>query len=433
MRHQINEDSLLTCVQGEPLACLNQWRREQGGEDGLLLVDFSFQQWWLDVVEPVQLTALYCLENDQVKVVVTDLALRSVGLGPVEQFELWAQEHSFYVVAPGDPLPLLPTYIPKPWGQEIWFTGVEERGVCCFGDSNKNVPIPWLQAVMPGEPVGQASAPLVLLKILDPSEQEVTGDLYFELHQDKREVYVVTWVDSTAWPDGQGAIRYGFDQQRLQACADEQLFRQQYLAAVQDYEQVRREIDALPQGSTVDSGLLQREESLRQAMNDFTNMRPLSVGDVVVVPLLTPHSLQHGVRTIEFQTPVYERQILSFTQKVLTQDHWDTEQAVAQMTLLPPPDQPFETLSTGDNALVERIVDFPDFEVRRVRIEAGESFQLEVSDSYALIMVVQGKVALGGLILAAEEAALLPPGWEQQPVPVQPAQPLVFLLAFPRI
>ena len=31
------------------------------------------------------------------------------------------------------PIPLQPIAIPKPWGQEIWYTGIEQRGVAEVG------------------------------------------------------------------------------------------------------------------------------------------------------------------------------------------------------------------------------------------------------------------------------------------------------------
>jgi hypothetical protein len=165
---------------------------------------------------------------------------------------------------------------------------------------------------------------LTLLKILDPSSTPVLGDLYFELHEEKREVYVVTHIDREAWPDGVGYIRYGFAPERVGQFANEAEFRSAYLAAVQAYESVRRALDSLPEGAEPDRELLALEPVLREGMNSFTGLRALRVGDVVEVPLLVPHALLHGVRTVEFQTPTYERKILSFAQKVLTQDHWDT-------------------------------------------------------------------------------------------------------------
>ena len=71
-------------------------------------------------------------------------------------------------------------------------------------------------------------------------------------------------------------------------------------------------------------------------MDGFTSIKELRLGDVIKVPTWTPHSPQHGIRVIEFQTPTYERYIISFEQRVLTQEHWDSEHAIAHMTLDPP-------------------------------------------------------------------------------------------------
>jgi hypothetical protein len=97
-------------------------------------------------------------------------------------------------------------------------------------------------------------------------------------------------------------------------------------------------------------------------MDDFTWLKPVSVGDVVQVPRLLPHALQHGVRVVEFQTPVYERKILSFGQRVLTQGHWDTEEAVDQMLLRPPAEKSTEILLREEQGQVERVADAPGFE-----------------------------------------------------------------------
>jgi len=195
---------------------------------------------------------------------------------------------------------------------------------------------------------------------------------------------------------------------------------------------VRRALDEMPAGEAPDPAQLALERQLREAMDSFTHMRPLRVGDVVVVPLLLPHALQHGVRTIEFQTPVYERKILSFAQKVLTQDHWDTREAVPQALLCPPDEQPFACLRQEHGVLVERIVDFPDFEVRRVRLEGGASIALEPIPDYALVMVTEGELALDSGTYGAEQALLLPRGYRGRLIPANPAQSLVLLLAIPR-
>jgi hypothetical protein len=364
---------------------------------------------------------------------VTDQQL-SVG-GGEDAGSLFAQAQvcsGAVVFRPNQPLPLEPLSIPKPWGQEIWFTGIEERGVCHFADGDSRTPIPWLQAVVPDATLGSPGTPPVLLKILDPSSEPVTGDLYFELHDEKREVYVVTHVDPQAWPDGVGAIRYGFNPARVDAAGGPAAFRAVYLAAVQDYERVRREIDSLPAGSETPPGLAAEERRLRSEMDAYTALMPLQVGDVVRVPLLLPHSLQHGVRTVEFQTPVYERQILSFAQKVLTQDHWDTADAVQRMTLVAPPPEPLELLVDKPGVRVERIVDFEDFEVSRATLGDANAWTPPTAGSYALVMVISGALSLPGLTLEREQAALLPAGSALQLAPADEGAETVVLVASPR-
>jgi hypothetical protein len=416
----------------DPRDCYARWYQQHGGADGLLLVEFDLEQYWLPEPGRRHLTAAYLREGGRLRIAVTDSTLQLDQRSGAEQFEEWLEALKLCAVSPDQPMFLSPRYIPKPWGQEIWFTGVEQRGVCGFGAPGAETPIPWLQAALPDEAAGSPGEPLVLLKILDPATEPVTGDLYFELHEEKREVYVVTRVDPRAWPDGVGYIRYGFDPGKVAEAGSEQLFREIYLAAVERYEAVRRELDALPQDAPVDADLEQLERELRAGMEAFTHMRPLSVGDVVVVPLLLPHSLQHGVRTVEFQTPVYERQILSFAQKVLTQDHWDTAHAVSLMQLLPPEPEPFLQLHSAPGVTVEQIVDFPDFEVRRVQVAAGEELQLPPLEHYGVLMVVDGELALAGGCAGPEQALLLPREWAGRVGPREGSGALVFLLALPR-
>ena len=425
--------SAVTRTRGEPLACYRNWRPAlAAGAEALLLVDFELQQYWLPGAPPQSLTALYCVSAGRLQVAVTDRALTTGEHSPLAQFDTWTQQYQLVRAAPGEPLELLPTHIAKPWGREIWYTGVEQRGVCDFASPGGRTPIPWLQAVLPEAAAGAAGQPLVLLKILDPASQPVTGDLYFELHETKREVYVVTRVDQSAWPDGVGYIRYGFDPAQVAAAGSEQDFRRAYLAAAEAYEQVRRALDDLPEGEPVNPAQEALERQRRETMNSFTQLRPLRAGDVVVVPPLLPHALQHGVRIVEFQTPVYERKILSFAQQVLTQDHWDTREAMARALLCPPREEAFECLHQESGVLVERIVDFPDFEVRRVRLERGAALELASEADYALVMITGGELALAGGTYGAEQALFLPRGYRVELTPANPAQPLVLLLATPR-
>ena len=50
-------------------------------------------------------------------------------------------------------------------------------------------------------------------------------------------------------------------------------------------------------------GLAAKEAAARSACLTFTDERALEVGDVIRVPTWVPHSLQQGVRVVEFQTP----------------------------------------------------------------------------------------------------------------------------------
>lgn len=310
------------------------------------------------------------------------------------------------------PLALEPVYIPKPWGQEIWYTGIEARGQSRVRAQGFSTPLPWVLQLMPETLVEAESNKLILLKILDPLADEIYGDLYFEMHAHKQEVYIVTAIDRSAWPTGEGAIRLGFNPQKRASYADDNGFKQAYLNAVNDYRKVRQAIDErldqqriahqMDLFTPVDAQTLQMwqsllpaelrsaERELRQAMESFTAMYPLRVGDVVKVPCRVPHALQHGVRTIEFQTPVYERQILSFAQKVLTQTEWDTEAAMNQVIIDTPAQPALTRLNDSACLCVEQVVEFDDFDVKRVRLSAEQAFTLAATNRYSLLLLISG-------------------------------------------
>ncbi|MEM9620338.1 MAG: hypothetical protein AAF993_01730 [Pseudomonadota bacterium] len=301
---------------------------------------------------------------------------------------------------PTCPAKLEPVFISKPWGREIWYTGMEARGESRVHTGGQQIPIShYLHKV-------QGNTDVLLLKVLDPAPQTVTGDLYFEVHEEKREVYIVTHVDAHAWPAGQGAIRFGMNQAKRQQFADDQAFRGAYLGAVQNYAAIRQQIDH--HGKTIPAA---EEQQARAAMEAFTQMRALSVGDVVRVPTWTPHALQHGVRVVEFQTPTYERYIISFAQKVVTQDHWDSAHAIAHMHLDAPAAEQFEQVGPG----IERIASFADFNVWRADLSAcGGELTLPKQLPYAVCMSLAQSIQICGqeptnpLELAAEEACFVP-------------------------
>lgn len=339
------------------------------------------------------------------------------------------------------PLPLETVTIAKPWGAEIWYTGIEKRGVCTV----QHTPLPWLIDAMGASSLGEARAPL-LLKILDPLPDAVYGDLYFEMHDKKTEVYVVTNIDKNAWPEGTGAIRFGFD-----VGDDRAAFEAAYLATAEEYQSVRRQIDkhfddareaagialaevVLPAQveawkANVPSALDEREQALREKLDGFSVLQPIGVGDVVQVPPFTPHSLQHGVRVVEFQTPHYERYILSFAQKVLTQDHWDTREALARVNWDASFEPDIQMVDESADCLVERVADFEDFEVLRVRLQADAQFELALP-TYAIVMTVSGGCEVSAIMLEAEQACLLPASLGN--ATLYAALPSLVLIARPR-
>jgi hypothetical protein len=422
----------------------------------LLIVDFDLAQYWLEDQPAVALSALYHLRriDGAVQVDTAVMPRAECTLPKSGAISAWLDAAAVPRFALERAVVLASVAIPKPWGQEIWYTGIERRGVAEVRAGQHRVPLPWLLAIAPRRLCANAERNLILLKILDPLPDAVFGDLYFELHRQKQEVYVVTEVDRSAWPDGVGGIRFGFNAELRRSYADDQAFLRAYVTAVHNYRLVRREIDALldqvrlreqvglndPVAAdtlrrwlqSVPAELQQSERERRIAMENFTGLLPLRVGDVVKVPCWVPHALQHGVRTVEFQTPVYERLILSFAQKVLTQVDWDTQAAAELLQLDPPAPAPWQVTDRGEGWVEERIVEFDDFEVRRVTLQPGAGRRLAAPDQYALCMVIGGALVLDGESLEADQAVLLPGSWRGGLVENTAAVPRLFLLAYPR-
>ena len=418
-----------------PEAALDLWLVEANEMDQVLAVEYDYSQYYLPGAPCIRLLAVFCQIGGQLYFSVAESCqslhsqLQDIYIS-LEEFRAFAQLNSFPVLSLGGPLLLQTVSIDKPWGQEIWYTGIEERGVSQVTDGFASAPLSWVLSVAPKRLTANHEQQINLLKILDPRPEEVYGDLYFELHEEKREVYVVTHIDRDAWPDGVGAIRFGFNPECRAEYLTDDAFKTAYQSSVQHYEVVRREIDSLLDSCRQSEGvgldapvsaevvkswmsqlpetLRQQEANLREQMNRFSALLPLRVGDVVQVPLLTPHSLQHGVRTVEFQTPVYERMILSFAQKVLTQRHWDTEKAITMMSLEAPSLPALAPLETDTDYKLEEVVSFDDFRVLRLTLSPSARYLLPQTQRYGLLLVVDAEVDCHGITLAEEAAVLLP-------------------------
>lgn len=431
-----------------PETIINEQRQQLLASSELSLVFavmFDFDQYYLAVPSSIGLIAIVHLRKGSGCVPISaaifrsDSALRHAisclenDLAALQQFA-WERRQPWLNLSA--PLILDPVKIPKPWGQEIWYTGIEARGQSNILAQGLTVPLPWVLALMPVYLAAGMADKITLLKTLDPVADEVYGDLYFELHEQKQEVYIVTHIDSRAWPGDVGAIQLGFCAEKYQQFEAGEDFKAAYLAAVKDYEKIRREIDSLLDGSRIAAGieltvpihadtlrrwcqhvpelLMSQERQARAKMNSFVARYPLRLGDVVKVPCYVPHALQHGVRTVEFQTPVYERKILSFAQKVLTQNNWDTQAALEIAQLQTPAQQPLRLLFEDQGVRVEEVVQFADFRVIRIHLDACRQYQLVAEGSYALVMpigslctIVQGDHEE---TVEAEVAAFIPQG-----------------------
>jgi hypothetical protein len=386
---------------------------------------FDLHETWIGPERRTALTAVFLVAPDAIQGFVTDRPLDSPEPG---HFAATAKRCRAAIFRLEEALRLAPIAVAKPWGIEHWYTGIETRGVSLVTDGRHTTPLSWVLASAPRHLCGDA--PIALLKVLEPAPNPVLGDLYFELHESKEEFYVVTHVDRRAWPSGRGAIRLGMDAALRATYRDDKRFRTDYVAAVAQYEEVRRAIDRLLDDKRIAAGyaldapvpvdtmqrwldeieprLTEEERKRRRAMDAFTHLRALGEGDIVQLPRLLPHALQHGVRVIELQTPTYERRIVSFAQKVLTQDHWDTRAAVDAMRLDNPPPTPPRVLIREPDCIVERIVEFDDFAARRITLAPSARLTIAKDLRYALCVGVVGEVTLGDATLGTEDACLVP-------------------------
>ena len=382
----------------------------------LLVHPYNLKTTWRAQIENLALTAVFLLSHQQGNLTIlgfvtdkfTDIDTRANN--PRQYFYACAIKYDVPVFNLTAPVPLNTVCVPKPWGQEIWYSGMEERGESGVSSNDLNMqdhsavaPLSWYLS-MAGDFTHKSLQPM-LLKILDPSPEPIKGDLYFELHEQKHEVYVVTHIDTEAWPSGIGGIRLGMNPEVRSKYADDDSFRDDYLNAIKAYKKIRDQIDSKPASS---QQLSDKESQARSRMESFTATRPLRLGDAIVITPNTPHSLLHGVRVVEFQTPVYERQIISFAQKVLTQPNWDSEIAVQKMNLDVPKPPNFKIVENNPGILVEEIARFEEFRMWRIELEAGCRAKLNQDIPYAICIGISGSLLANELELGAEQACFIP-------------------------
>lgn len=224
-----------------------------------------------------------------------------------------------------EPSALHPVDVAKPWGREVWYSGVEARGESGVCTTAGVVPLSQY-LVAHGR-----TRPVILLKAL----QATGGNLYLEVHESKSEVYVVDWID------GGSRMLLGARCEVLSRMG-EAAFRA-----------------ALRQAA----GRAEAGQAAIEAVQSFMNPVDLRPGDAVTIPRQVPHSLLRGMHVIEFQTPVFERWILAASQPVVTQRGWDVDAAVAAMDLSVQP-----TVESPQEVGMSIIARTPDFAVARHRL-----------------------------------------------------------------
>lgn len=321
------------------------------------------------------------------------------------------------------PMRLAGVTIDKPWGSEFWYSGIEARGESSVVVGNVSLPLFTYLSLAPQRLCGRQLP--VLLKMLKSRPEAVLGELYFEIHQNKQEVYVVADVDRAAHPDGIGSVRFGVNQSLRDQYGDDAEFRRAFLDAVNAYERLAEQQDDKPSNASEKISPDRDLQTARRHAQSFTASQRLRRGDTLTVPAGVPHSLQPGLTVLEFQTPSYERQIIFASQPVQTQSGWDSASAIASMSL----DTPEGPKSADDpNELIAR---FPEFSVSRWRVERGQTRSFEGDRRYAIATVFEGEVTLGcnrgELPLARNQAAFIPASAEA--VSIASENPATLLIA----
>ncbi len=289
------------------------------------------------------------------------------------------------------PLELIPAQVAKPWGEEIWFSGIEARGESRVRVAGGSLPLLDYLSLAPARLCG--AQPVILLKMLDSRAEPITGELYFEIHEQKTEVYVVADVNRSLYPDGIGSVRFGMNQDKRGQFSDDEAFREAFLDAVRRFESNSQ---ATPP----------TDNNFRQDMLSFVATEALRPGDSLIVPPGVPHSLQPGLQVIEFQTPVFERRIIYASQPVVTQSGWDSASAIADMSLDTP-----QGPRAGDDP-DPLLAGLAEFSVSRLQLSDSQPQPLTRHGAYALCIALYGPVqidcASSSLILQPGSAAFIP-------------------------
>ena len=419
-------------IEGASLApFIREWMRNHAIAQFFLLIERRREEWWQEPVVRQEFQELLSFRRDSplIEGCVWKDSFQSAS--EIEQMlqknmtapmQAIAVHHRAALLSSAQPLSLQTAHISKPWGYEEWYTGMEKRGVARIKTIEGSSELPYALSLFRQCYLRNHAEQLILLKSLNPAPHPVLGDLYLEMHEKKWEVYLVTKVDPLAWPSGVGIIKAGLHPQKVKSYRQSRgknwlaPYLKDFETSIVAYENNRRRIDRLldemkkeahcnpdlplPPESTsqflkkVPFSLQNEEKRLREDLYRYVGDHPVRVGDVITFPPYHMHSLQHGIHVIEFQTPHYERLVLMSGQKVLTQDHWDTEKALSRMKPEVYQSPALQDLEKTEEWQKERIVDFPDFSVERILIRPGGEYSDNTGDDYHLWVGVEGEAEL---------------------------------------
>ncbi len=446
---------------------IHEWMRSHAITRFFLLLDRRREEFWRQPALRQDFQELLCFQSDSAAMrgcvwkgsfrPASEIE-RMLQLNRQAPLETIAAQQRAALLSSGQPLSLQTVLVPKPWGYEEWYTGVEKRGVARVRTAEGSTELPYALSLFRQCYLKNHAECPILLKTLNPAPQKVLGDLYLEMHEKKWEVYLVTEIDPTAWPSGVGIIKAGLHPGKVKAyrdCRGEDWlapYLRNFESSLAAYADTRRRIDSLldemkirehidPHAPLPPETALQllkkiplvlqnEEKQRREELYDFVGNHQVGVGDVITFPPCHLHSLQHGIRVVEFQTPHYERLILMSGQKVLTQDYRDTAKALSLLKPEAYRSSPPQELGKTEEWQKERVVDFPDFSVERIIIRPGGEYSDKTGDDYHLWYGVKGEGTLhfsldkkGGPVPAPQERR------SQKPAFLQPANGLFLPVA----
>ena len=147
----MNSCHYLRCSAANPEAVLDRALAEfAAGATGesLLAVDFSFCSYWQEGQPREPLVALYHLRRAPAAVRIDAAVLPGGGdfdsrwQARGAAADAWLDTLDVARFDLAQPLPLAPVAIPKPWGRELWYTGIERRGVAAVCRDGRSAPLP---------------------------------------------------------------------------------------------------------------------------------------------------------------------------------------------------------------------------------------------------------------------------------------------------